>query len=370
MGEVFHADDPVARWLVTMSVGLNDVVLANGLILRTRCDTNGTRAPYGARASAGPASSATLGQITNQHEEPDHDAQLHEVLRELPLVDEVFLGMQALNIHVVDGYLEQLEADLLQEYIEPERTPSASALFVSALSQMWVFATYELLRTWRQRVGDVLDWADRLAALADHEREAAVAAKRQEIERRASEVLDADVRWQVFERAEDPQFVEELRSARNRTEIAFRAVEAVRMTLAKHEVPRQGGVLARAAGYGRIDMENGSTSWQIDLGRREVAVFSRRALADALRRVSRPNNRILPAAIQEQVRGMERQSYGAHRVAVVLDDGTEYEGVHVAWATEVVGVDSHDDIPFEAARIVEVRPGRAPEDDSGDDAPF
>lgn len=29
MGEVFPPDDPVARWLVTMSVGLNDVVFAN-----------------------------------------------------------------------------------------------------------------------------------------------------------------------------------------------------------------------------------------------------------------------------------------------------------------------------------------------------
>src|SRR5688500_9927863 len=100
--------------------------------------------------------------MTSQQEEPPgHQAELHNVLRELPLLDEVFLGMQALNIHLVDGYLEQLEAELLQEYIERERTPTESALFVSALSQMWVFATYELLRTWRQRVRDVLRWADR-----------------------------------------------------------------------------------------------------------------------------------------------------------------------------------------------------------------
>jgi hypothetical protein len=308
--------------------------------------------------------------MTNSHEERGHDAQLHEVLRDLPLLDEVFLGMQALSVHVVDGYLEQLEEDLLAEYIELERTPTASALFVSALSQMWVFATYELLRTWRQRVRDVLGWADRLAAVADHEREAAVAAKRQEIERRAAEVLDADGRWRVFERAEDPQFVEELRSACNRTEVAFRAVEAVRMTLAKHEVPRQGGVFARAAGYGRINMGNGSIYWEIDLGDNEVAVVSRRDLADALRLILPPNDRILPAAIQEQVRGMDRESYGAHRVAVTLDDDTEYEGVRVAWATEVVGVDGHEEIPFDVARIVEVRSDPAREEDLEEDAPF
>src|SRR4051812_40280120 len=29
IGDVFPADDPVARWLVTISVGMNEVVLAN-----------------------------------------------------------------------------------------------------------------------------------------------------------------------------------------------------------------------------------------------------------------------------------------------------------------------------------------------------
>lgn len=242
--------------------------------------------------------------MTNGQEESAHDAQLHDVLRGLPLLDEVFLGMQALNVHVVDGYLEQIEAELLQEYIERERTPTASALFVSALSQMWVFATYELLRTWRQRVREMLGWADELSGLTDGEREEAAEAMRQEIEHRASEVLDPGLRWRVFARAQDGQFVEELRSAWNRTQLAFRAVEAVRMTLAKHEVPQQGGVFAGAPGYGRIDMETGSIYWQIELGSNEVAVFSRRALADGLGALSLPNDRILPDAIQEQVRRM------------------------------------------------------------------
>jgi len=296
--------------------------------------------------------------------------QLQEVLCGLPLLDEVFLGMQAMNVHVVDAYLEQLEAELLQEYIERERTPFESAVFVSALSQMWVFAIYELLRTWRQRLREVLRWAETLSEPGDDEREAAVAAKREEIERRTSEARDVDVRWQVFERAEDPHFVEALQSALNRTELAFRAVEAVRMTLAKHEVPRQDGVNAGAAGYGRIDMEDGSICWQLDLGRDEVTVFSRRALADALRRVSRPNDRILPVPIQEQVARMDRQNYGVNRVAVVLDSGNEQEGVRVAWSTEVVGVDGHEGIPFEVARIVDVRPDPAREDEYDDGAPF
>jgi hypothetical protein len=308
--------------------------------------------------------------MTGSQDDRDHEVQLHDVLRDLPLLDEVFLGMQTINVHLVDAYLEDLEEQLLPEYIERDRTPSQSAIFISALSQMWVFAVYELLRTWRQRVGDLLRWAETLAALGGDEREAAVAAKRQEIERRASEARDAELRWQVFERADDPDFVEELRSALNRTERTFHDIEAVRMTLAKHEVPRQGGVYAGAPGYGRIDMSNGSIYWQLELGRNEVTVLSRRGLADALRTVSHANDRILPIAIQEQVAHMDRQSYGINRVAVVLHDGTEQGGVRIAWATEVVGVDGFDRIPFEVARIVDVRPDPAPQDEQDDSMPF
>jgi CBS domain-containing protein len=308
--------------------------------------------------------------MTDSQDNRNHEVQLHEVLRGLPLLDEVFLGMQAMNVDVVDAYLEELEAQLLQEYIERDRMPIQSALFLSALSQMWVFAVYELLRTWRQRIREVLRWAEELAALGDDEREVAVAAKRGEIERRASEARDAEVGWRVFDRADDAQFVEELWSASNRAELAFHDVEAVRMTLAKHEVPRQGGVYAGAPGYGRIDMSNGSIYWQVELGRNEVTVLSRRGIADALRTISRPNDRILPVAIRERVTRMERQSYGINRVAVVLDDGTEQRGVRVAWATEVVGVDGYDRLPFEVARIIDVRPDPSPEDEQDDAAPF
>lgn len=303
----------------------------------------------------------------------DNDANargLNEVLRDLPLLDEVFLGMQAMNVDLVDDYLEEQEERLLQEYIERERAPIPTALFVSALSQMWVFAAYELVRTWRERVQEILQWARTLATLDGDERAAAVAAKREEIERRASEARDAEVRWQVFERVDDPGFVEELRSALNRTEVAYHAVEAVRLTLAKHEVPRRRGVWAGAPGYGRIDMSNGSIYWQLELGRNEVAIVSRNDLADALRALGRPNERILPVAIQELIAPMERQSYGINRVTVVLDDGTAHGGVRVAWATEVVGMDGHEDLPFEVARIVDVRPDPAPEDASGDAEPF
>lgn len=195
-------------------------------------------------------------------------------------------------------------------------------------------------------------------------------AKRQEIEARAAEARDADVRWQVFERAADPQFVEELRSAVNRTELTFRDFEAIRLTLAKHEVPRQRGMYAAAPGYGRVDMSDGSFYWQVELGDNEVTMLSRRALADALRASGTPNNRILPASIQEQLVGMEHQRYGVNRVVVVLDDGTEITGVHVLWATVVGRVEGHDDVPFDVWRVTEVRRDLTPEPEPDNDTPF
>jgi hypothetical protein len=109
--------------------------------------------------------------------ESDYDddvpqAGIAEVLRALPLCDELYLGMQAMNIDVVDQFLEAQESRLLTEYMEDERTPFPTVMFVSALSQMWVFALYEFLRTWRQRARDLLRWGKEVRAAPDPEREA------------------------------------------------------------------------------------------------------------------------------------------------------------------------------------------------------
>jgi hypothetical protein len=294
-------------------------------------------------------------------DDPHEQPSLNEILRALPLLDEVFLGMQAMNVDLVDGFLEELESQLLQEFMANDRPPIPSMMFLSAISQMWVFAAYELLRTWRQRVREITQWGKRLEALAGEEREVAMSAKRTEIEARAAETRDPEVRWQVFERAAEPRFVEELRSAMNRTEVTFHDFEALRMTLAKHEVPRQDGMFAGAPGYGRVDMLDGSFSWQIELGRNEVTVLSRRNLADALRALAEPNERILPAEIQAKVADLEREGYGLNRVVAILDNGTEVPGVRVLWATEVVGVDGEEQISFDTARVVDVRPDPTPE---------
>lgn len=298
-------------------------------------------------------------------------ASLSETLRSLPLLDDLFLATQALNIELVDDHIEDLETALLREYIETERTPTATALFVSALSQMWVFAVYELLRTWRQRAQEIIEWSQTLRPLEGREREEALMRKRAEVERRAAEARDADTRWQLFERASDEAFINDLRTALNRAELTFRRIEAARVTLAKHEIPKSKRAYAAAAGYGRIDATTGSIQWSIELGRNETELVSRRDLADDLRGLADPNPRILPFAVQAQVAAFERQGYGFNRVITVLRDGSEVSGVRVLWATEVVGVDGHLGIPFAVDDVINARPDPRPDGELGDaNSPF
>lgn len=77
--------------------------------------------------------------------------KLYRVFECLPLFDDLFLRMQAQNIAIIHDYLSDLEPELLRLSIDKEVTPIPEMMFVSALSQMWIFALYELLRTWRQR---------------------------------------------------------------------------------------------------------------------------------------------------------------------------------------------------------------------------
>ena len=63
----------------------------------------------------------------------------------------------------------------------------------------------------------------------------------------------------------------------------------------------------------------------------------------------------LPEHIQDQIASFPESSYGAHRVTVILDDGTAYHDVYVAGSNEVVRVGKSEHIPFDPARVVQVR---------------
>jgi len=195
---------------------------------------------------------------------------MEDLLWKLPLFDDLYLSMQGQNIMLVDSYLRNFESSLRTQLFEMERTPVASALFVSALSQMWIFAAYELLRTWRQRVQD-------LKRQAQQPQKPAV--------QRGSPLRQLwELTWQEELRKlqKNKNYATELDEAYAKVEPLFRRIEALRMNLAKHEVPKR-SQRALAPGYGRIDGFDGSIYWQVDLGDNFVDIVSRRSLADHLR---------------------------------------------------------------------------------------
>jgi hypothetical protein len=63
----------------------------------------------------------------------------------------------------------------------------------------------------------------------------------------------------------------------------------------------------------------------------------------------------LPKHLQEKVASMPEHSYGVNRVIVILDDGTKFRDVFVAWAKEIVKVGTSEEIPFEVSRIADVQ---------------
>jgi hypothetical protein len=171
---------------------------------------------------------------------------------------------------LVDFYLRDMESSLLAELVQLEHTPIQSAMFVSALSQMWIFAAYELLRTWRQRIRELKREAQNVMPQASG---AAI----------LEDISELFWRGQVHRIQNDHGYIAELDKASSLVEPVFRRIESLRMNLAKHEVPKK-SQRAIAPGYGRIDYSDGSIYWQVDMGGRVVDIVSRRSLSDGLRR--------------------------------------------------------------------------------------
>ena len=172
-----------------------------------------------------------------------------------------------------------LEYRVLRRLIDEERTPIDDATFLNAQSQMWIFAAYELLRTWKQRAKEVLALARsaKLAArVAELEADQGYThVGRQMRARQLRAVLDS------------PSLLTRIEDDLRRAHMPFRRTEFVRMSLAKHEVVKQKHSIAFAPGYGRINMWCGSLDYQMEKGQVILGNISRRDIADELRAMSR-----------------------------------------------------------------------------------
>jgi hypothetical protein len=206
-----------------------------------------------------------------------------DVLEKVPLFHDVFLNMQAMNIHLVDWYLEGMESQLLAEYNELEKTPISSAMLVSALSQMWVFAFYELLRTWRQWTRELIDYSKCLKNVSNIERNSIIQERKQKQQSRIMTHQDISEYEDTFDRIEsEEKFSTNIINANELVLPLFRRLEKTRISLAKHEIAKS-NQRAFAPGYGRIDMVTGSIYWQILDNEGYADIVSRRSLADQCR---------------------------------------------------------------------------------------
>lgn len=201
---------------------------------------------------------------------------LRKALGKLHLLgDDPYLRMQAFNLAVVDPFVTELEYQVLRKLIDEERTPIPEASFLSAQSQMWIFAAYELMRTWRQRANDMIKWHDN----GGLELKLASFEKEEGYQHFGRQFRAAQVRAVLAE----PQRIEALRQDLRRTHMLFVRLEAIRITLAKHEVWQKERSVALRPGYGRINTWCGSLDYELENGRYSMGTINRRDIADGIR---------------------------------------------------------------------------------------
>lgn len=80
----------------------------------------------------------------------------------------------------------------------------------------------------------------------------------------------------------NPQMAVDLRHAEQRLAPVFLILESVRVTLAKHEVPKGKSVRASAPGYARFDRISGTPMWIVDEADGSRFMVSRQWLAEML----------------------------------------------------------------------------------------
>jgi len=201
---------------------------------------------------------------------------LREALSRLELFgDDLFLRQQAFNISTVDQFITGLEYDVLRKLNEQERTPVPEALFLSAQSQMWIFAVYEMMRTWRQRAKNVIKWSEN----------GGLESKLRALEKEIGYLhVGRKIRAEQIKRVlADSSIIDRVRVDLRSVHIPFARIEAIRISIAKHEVGGHKNSVALRPGYGRINQWCGSLDYELENGAYSMGYISRRDIADELR---------------------------------------------------------------------------------------
>lgn len=195
--------------------------------------------------------------------------------RRLPFFeDDVYLGMQVMNVGITDAVITKLEHNLLRKFIELERTPTDQALTVSAFSQMWIYNLYEVLRMWRDRRYQFITLHDNGGIIMKLENMPSDDPVNVTIEIRKAQL----VRFM-----DDTVYRDNIETAWSNIETVYRMTELFRMNLAKHCAPGRDRAIPRAPGYGRINFECGALDYELIESTGAYSILNRRNIADALR---------------------------------------------------------------------------------------
>lgn len=215
-----------------------------------------------------------------QYREPGEISamELGQALCSLYLLGEdAFLRMQAFNLSLVDHFIMGLEVQLRQQQFDETAIPGAAA-FLSAQTQMWLFAVYELLRTCRSRATDVL----KLAQNGGLALKAAALERELPFAHPTRLTRAAQLRHIIAE----PALLDRIRADLRRTHISFKQLEHVRVALAKHEVSGKPKGVPHGPGIFSFNHWSGSLQFEIGYEGVILGTLDRRNLAEALRSLS------------------------------------------------------------------------------------
>ncbi len=190
--------------------------------------------------------------------------------------DDLYLGMQSMNVGIVDSVVTEYEYALLQEWFKIERTPTERAMTVSAISQMWIYGLYEVFRMWRDRRYQFIKLNENGGI-------------DQKISGRSDDdplnVTITTRNKQLSRFKDDETYRDEIEGAWEKIEPIYRMIELFRMNLAKHCAPGKDGVIPLAPGYGRINRRCGAMDFELIDKNGIYITMNRRDIADELRAI-------------------------------------------------------------------------------------
>lgn len=219
------------------------------------------------------------GDYPRYHEEIEASELVAGLMSLALLSDDLAMVSQAYNVAAVDKFIMGLEMQFLRSRYD-EETPreNRGGMFLSAQTEMWIFAAYELVRSWRERAKLAIKLAENggldvkishLVGKPDWDYGS------QMVARQLSQVRDG------------PALVARLKDDLRRSHIPFHLIEWVRVQLAKHQEPGNAKSFVRS--HPMMDRNTGSLNYQLTQGPLILATMSRRELADALRDLNDPS---------------------------------------------------------------------------------